>query len=130
VSVYTPYLKHAPTERKIRNQEERERKRRAYALRGIPVVSSPEPLEVLQKREQPERKVFRGACVTCYCIAPLKSYLTAYSTSGQELLVGLAAAEIGGAMVHGSLQLAIAPPAFPRGMPVFSACRAVRCGFA
>jgi hypothetical protein len=34
-----------------------------------------------------------------------------------------------GAMGHGSLPLAIAPPAFPRGRLVFSACRAAACGF-
>ncbi len=34
------------------------------------------------------------------------------------------------AMVHGLLQLAIAPQRFPGGRPVFSACLAGACGFA
>lgn len=37
---------------------------------------------------------------------------------------------LAGAMVHGSLQLAIAPPAFPTRRLVFSTCLAEACGFA
>src|SRR6266851_4002294 len=38
--------------------------------------------------------------------------------------------KLAGAMIHGSLPLAIAPQRFPAGRLVFSACRAGACGFA
>jgi hypothetical protein len=58
-----------------------------------------------------------------------KSYSTACSTGGQDSWRDSLLKILAAAMAHGSLLLASAPPAFPRGGLVFSACRAGACGF-